>query len=270
MEFSLFNAFQFVVIGTIAGFFGGFLGVGGGAIVIPLLHYWVFPAMMVSSEVIVHLCFGTSLAIISFTSLSATWAQSRRGNISWRIVFLLAAPGIAGSFLGSTASALLSGSVLRVLFGVLLISISIQMFQQKAVRDSFPASAPPATFPTVFVGFLVGIFSGLFGIGGGVLAIPLLVRVLGMPIHRALGISIAFVFFASLVGTSGYMINGWRHPSLPAHTLGYVHLPGWLLAGFPSVFLSAWGVRLAGRTRPARLRRAFALLLMAGGVKMLF
>ncbi len=243
---------------------------GGGAIIIPLLHFWVFPSMMVSAEVIVHLCFGTSLAIISFTSLSATWAQSRLGNISWRVVLLLAAPGIVGSLLGSTASALLSGSVLRILFGVLLISISVQMFLQKTVRDSSPASARPATFPTVLVGFLVGIFSGLFGIGGGVLAIPLMVRVLRIRIHRALGISIAFVLFASLVGTCGYMINGWRNPFLPAHTLGYVHLPGWLLAGFPSVFLSAWGVRLAGRTRPARLRRAFALLLMAGGVKMLF
>ncbi len=270
MEFSLFNAFQFVILGTIAGFLGGFLGVGGGAIVIPLLHYWVFPSMKVSSEVIVHLCFGTSLAIISFTSLSATWAQSRLGNISWRMVFLLAVPGIMGSFLGSTASALLSGSVLRILFGLLLISISIQMFLQKTVREGSPVSPSPATFVTVLVGFLVGIFSGLFGIGGGVLAIPLMVRVLKVPIHRALGISIAFVLFASLVGTSGYMINGWKNPSLPANTLGYVHVPGWLLAGSPSIFLSALGVRLAGKTKPVRLRRAFALLLMAGGVKMLF
>ncbi|MBI5969297.1 MAG: TSUP family transporter [Deltaproteobacteria bacterium] len=76
MEIPFFNIFQFIVIRTGVGFLGGFLGVGGGIIMIPLLHYWAFPAMHISPEVIVHLSFGTSMAIIIFTSLSSACASA--------------------------------------------------------------------------------------------------------------------------------------------------------------------------------------------------
>ena len=81
MEISFFNILQFMVIGTAVGFLGGFLGVGGGIIMIPLLHYWAFPAIQVSPEIIVHLSFGTSLAIIVLTSISSTWAHAKAGNV---------------------------------------------------------------------------------------------------------------------------------------------------------------------------------------------
>src|SRR4030043_2326130 len=89
----------------VVGFLGGFLGVGGGIILIPLLLYWAFPSMNISPEVIVHLSFGTSLAIIIPTSLSGSFAHSRVGYVLWRVVLQLAIPGIPGSLLGSTLAA---------------------------------------------------------------------------------------------------------------------------------------------------------------------
>jgi len=268
VEVSFYNFLQFAFIGTVVGFLGGFLGVGGGIIMIPLLHYWAFPSMNISPEVIVHLSFGTSLAIIIPTSLSGSFAHSRVGNVIWRVVFQLAIPGIPGSLLGSTLAAYLKGPLLIKLFALLLIVLSVQMlFQKKEVEESEEFLSPPF-LPTLFIGFLVGVFSGFFGLGGGVIAIPLMARFLGIPIHRALGISIAFVFFASLVGTAGYILNGLGQPNLPSFTLGYVHLLGWLLAGVPSIFLGQWGAGLANRTRPLRLRRVFAGLLLLVGLCM--
>ena len=84
---------------------------------IPLLNYWMFPSMGVSPVVITHLCFGTSLAIIIPTALSGSWAHTRARIIDWHIVYLLVVPGILGSFLGSTFSAHLKGSVLQTLLG---------------------------------------------------------------------------------------------------------------------------------------------------------
>ena len=270
MEISVINVFQLVLIGTVVGLLGGFLGVGGGAILIPLLNYWMFPSMKVSPEVITHLCFGTSLAIIIPTSLSGSWAHTRAGNIDWHIVYLLVVPGILGSFLGSTLSAYLKGAVLQTLFGFILILISAQMFLQKKGLEESEDPFPPRAFPTAVVGLLGGLFSGFFGVGGGVLVIPLMVRVLKIPIHKAVGISIAFVFFVSVVGTIGYVIHGWGNPYLPPYTLGYVHIMSWILAGIPSIFLSNWGVQLARKTRPLRLRRVFALMLMVMGIRMVF
>jgi uncharacterized membrane protein YfcA len=270
MEISLWGIFQFVVIGIAVGFVGGFLGVGGGAIIIPLLHYWAFPAMHISPEVIVHLAFGTSLAIIIPTSLSSSWAHARAGNIDWRVVWLLAVPGILGSFLGSTLAAFLKGSLLKALFGSLLIILALQMILQKKGPEESGKHFSPQPLPTLIIGFLVGVFSGFFAIGGGVIAIPLIVRFLDIPIHRAVGISIAFVFFASLIGTGGYIINGLGHTGLPRYALGYVHTPGWILAGIPSMFVAQWGVQLANKARPLRLRWAFAVLLLIVGIRMLF
>ena len=270
MEISLYNILQFAFIGTSVGFLSGFLGVGGGIIMIPLLRYWAFPSMNISPEVIVHLSFGTSLAIIIPTSLSSSLAHSRAGNVPWRVVLQLAIPGIPGSLLGSTLAAHLKGPLLIKLFALFLIVLAIQMlFQKKEVGESERFISPPF-LPTVFIGFFVGIFSGFFGLGGGVIAVPLMARFLGIPIHRALGISIAFVFCASLVGTAGYVFNGWGEPNLPSFTLGFVHLLGWLLAGIPSIFLGQWGARLSQKTRPVRLRRVFAALLLLVGIRMLF
>jgi len=270
MEISFFNIFQFIVIGIAVGSVGGFLGVGGGAIMIPLLHYWAFPAMHVSPEVIVHLSFGTSLAIIIPASLSSSWAHARAGNVSWRLVFLLAVPGLLGSFLGSTMAALLEGALLRSLFGSLLIILSMQMLLQKKGPEGVGGHSSSRPLATLIIGLLVGVFSGFFAVGGGVIAIPLMVRFLGIPIYRAVGISIAFVFFASLIGTGGYILNGFGHTHLPPYALGFVYTPGWVLAGLPSIFLAQWGARLAHKTRPHRLRRAFAVLLTFVGIRMLF
>lgn len=261
-----------MIIGLAVGFLGGFLGMGGGAIMKPLFIYWVFPSMGVSPEVIIHLCFGTSLAVIIPSSIAGSWAYNKIGTINWRVVFLLAIPGILASFLGSTFAALLKGSLLRALFGIILIIMSAQMLFQKMGAKEIMVDhySPPRTFPTSIVGFLAGLFAGFFGMGGGVLAVPLMVRFLKIPIHKAIGISIAFILFASLVGTAGYIINGWRNPNLPPYTLGFVHTLGSVFAGISTVFMANWGVQLARKTKPLRLRQVYALLMGTIGIRMIF
>ncbi len=237
---------------------------------IPLLIYWAFPALNASPEIMVHLAFGTSLAIIIPTSLSSSLAHSKAGNVTWRIVFLLVATGLVASFLGSYLAAQLSGAMLKAIFGLLLVILALQMFFQKKGPEDSAKHPYPEALPVLLVGFLGGLFSGFFGLGGGVLLIPLMVRYLRISIHRSVGISISFVVFASLVGTLGYIYNGWGRANLPAHALGYVYTWGWIFAGVPSIFFAQWGARLARQTRPLRLRRVFALLLLAVGLRMLF
>ena len=130
--------------------------------------------MNISPEVIVHLSFGTSLAIIIPTSLSGSFAHSRVGNVLWRVVFQLAIPGLCRILAWFNPCRLFKRPFIIKLFALLLIVLSVQMlFQKKEVEESGEFLSPPF-FPSLFVGFLVGVFSGFFGLGGGVIAIPLM------------------------------------------------------------------------------------------------
>jgi accessory colonization factor AcfC len=268
MEVSWYHGAQFIVIGIAGGVMGGFFGVGAAIVMVPLLIYWAFPALHVASEIMVHLAFGTSLAIVIPTALSSSLTHSKAGNVTWRVVLYLVVTGLAGSYLGAALSANLSGALLKSLFAVLITGVAVQMFLDKAPGGG--SSSRPHLVPTLVVGLLTGLFSGFFGVGGGVIAIPLMVRFLGIPIHRSVGISISFVFFASIVGTAGYIVHGWGKPGLPPYSLGYVYTWGWVLAGVPSIFFAKWGAMWARKTKPVHLRRAFALLLAIVGVKMIW
>jgi hypothetical protein len=269
MEMSWYNAAQFIVIGIAGGVTGGFFGVGAAIVMVPLLIFWAFPALQVAPGIMVHLAFGTSLGIVIPTALSSSLTHSKAGNVTWRVVLYLVVTGLAGSYLGSALAANLSGPLLKALFAVLLMGVAVQMLLDKKTTENGPAS-PAKPVSTLVVGFLTGLFSGCFGVGGGVIAIPLMVRFLGIPIHRSVGISISFVFFASIVGTAGYIAHGWGKPGLPPYSLGYVYTWGWVLAGIPSIFFAKWGATWAKKTRPVLLQRAFAVLLAIVGVRMLW
>lgn len=270
MEFSLYNVLQFIVVGIGGGIMGGFFGVGAAIIMVPLLIYWVFPSLGVPMNIIVHLAFGTSLAIIIPTSLSSSLTHSKAGNVMWPLVFYLVITGLPGSYLGSMMAAKLSATLLKSLFAILLTSVALQMLLQKKGARGPDAPAGTHVFSALAVGLLVGLFSGFFGVGGGIIAIPLMVRFMGIPVHRSVGTSISFVFFVSLVGTTGYVINGWGKAGLPVHSLGYVHTWGWILAGIPSIFFAKWGATWARNTKPRHLEQAFAVLLTLVGLKMLW
>ena len=242
---------------------------GGGAITIPLLYYWAFPALNVSPEVLIHLCLGTSLAVTVSPALFSALAHRRAGNINGRIVLLMVVPGIAGSLLGSTLAAQLRGPLMKVFFAILLIVLAGQMFLHREIREKPQGDSAPMLL-TIFLGFWVGFFSGFFGLGGGVVAVPLMLRFLNIPIHRAVGISIGVVFFASIVGSAGYILNGWNHASLPPYALGFVYPIGAVLAGIPSIFVAYFAAHLVHKTQPTGLRKIFGLLLLGAGVRMLF
>jgi uncharacterized membrane protein YfcA len=122
----------------------------------------------------------------------------------------------------------------------------------------------------LLTGGAVGIVSSLAGVGGGVLSIPLMYSFLHFPLKKALGTSSATIVITACAAAAGYGIRGWENPLLPDYTVGYVGylyaLP--LLLG--SIPMARVGATLAHRTRPAPLRKAFAVLLLVVAVKLFF
>ncbi|MBW6509758.1 MAG: sulfite exporter TauE/SafE family protein [Desulfuromonadales bacterium] len=258
-----------ITFGVIAGFLAGLLGIGGGVVLVPLF-LWLFPLAGLPPELVVHTAFGTSLAIILPTAVISTLGHRKRGNIHGEMVLYLALGGIIGGLLGATVAALVSGSILKICFGLLQIVISVRLlfFKQPYLPPESIDCARPRQF--VAVGFIGGSFSAFFGIGGGVITVPLLLLLLHLPMRLAVGNSSALIVVSSLAAVTGYIWHGLQQPLVAPYSLGYVNWLVVLLVAPVTMICARLGVRFAGRTSQTRLIRIFAVVLLSIGVKIVF
>jgi len=255
-----------LLLGSAAGLLAGLLGIGGGIILVPLF-LWVFPLVGFDPQVVVHAAFGTSLAIIIPTALSSTLGHRKRGNVEWHQVLWLSAGGAAGAFAGGALAANLSGVWLKGLFGLMQILVALKLF---LFHPHLPPERSDRVPPwlLVLVGLIGGTFSAFFGVGGGVIAVPLMVIVLQLPIHLAVGNSSALIVVSSLAGTLSYIMHGWHLPNLPPLSLGYVNLLVAAAVAPFTILFARLGVRLASRVSHDRLVQIFSLLLLLVGLRM--
>ena len=258
-----------VVFGIVAGFLAGLLGIGGGVILVPLF-LWFFPLAGFPAELVVHTAFGTSLAIILPTAVSSTLGHRKRGNIHWGMVTYLSLGGIVGGFLGATVAAWIPGTILKICFGILQIIISVRLlfFKQPYLPPECIDCARPWQF--VIVGFIGGSFSAFFGIGGGIVTVPLLLLLLHLPMRLAVGNSSALIVVSSLAAVVGYIWHGLQQPVFVPYSLGYVNWLVVLLVAPLTMICARLGVRYASRTSQTRLIRIFAVVLMLIGLKIVF
>jgi uncharacterized protein len=264
--FGLVTIILFVCLGSFAGFLAGLLGIGGGIILVPLF-LWAFTVSGFAPEVVVHMAFGSSLAVIVPTAFSSTLGHRKRGNVDWFQVGYLVLGGFFGALCGAWLASLLSGVWLQGLFGVMQIVVALKMvIFQPRVPDE--CKRPETVWPLIAVGFAGGAFSAFFGVGGGVIAVPLMAVVLCYPIHRAVGNSSALIVVSSLSGALSYMLHGWGHDLLPPFSLGYVNLLVVLLVAPFTIGMARIGVRVATRTAHDKLIKIFALLLVLVGLRM--
>jgi uncharacterized membrane protein YfcA len=250
--------------GAFAGVLAGLLGVGGGLIIVPLLTF-VFTAQHLPDTCILHLALGTSLASIIFTSVSSFRAHHARGAVNWQVVRTISVGILTGTLLGSWVAAQLTTNFLKGFFIVFLYYVALQMLLN--IRPK-PSRTLPGSGGMFGVGNVIGGVSSLVGIGGGSLSVPFLTWC-NLPMHNAVGTSAAIGFPIAVAGAAGYVLNGLTAPSLPDWSLGFVYLPALAGVSLASIFTAPIGARLAHSLPVSRLKKIFALLLIAMGTKML-
>src|SRR5690606_17992888 len=195
----------YLLIGAMAGFAAGLFGVGGGLIIVPIL-YIVFTQLHYDSSVIMHLAVGTSLATIIVTSMSSVSAHHKRGAVMWD-VFRNLAPGLAfGSFLGAGIADYMSGQGLQLLIGFFAVWVAYGMFAG-ASKPVDPSHHLPAKAMQLLAGGGIGIASAIFGIGGGSLTVPYLIRH-GVVIQKAVATSAAGGLPIAVARALGFMWFG--------------------------------------------------------------
>jgi len=253
-----------IITGITAGTASGLFGVGGGFLMTPV-QYWLYTSGGIDSTLATRLAFGTSLAVIVPTLISGTLAHDKKGAVNWQAAVPMGCAAIFGGLTGGTLAAHLPGEVLRVIFALLIIATAVRMVWH--IRACTVCEPRGSTVLYLVLGFLIGVVSGLAGIGGGILLVPVLVILLGYPMHTAVGTSSACLIFSSTGAVAAYVVHGTSVAGLPPYSMGYVNLVTFGILAITTIPFARVGVRFAHGCSGQKLQVLFALaLILIGGM----
>jgi len=254
---------EFALTGVLAGYLAGFLGIGGGFVVVPAVTFLLLkdPA---TAPFAIHIAVATSLATMLVTSLSSIIAHHRKGAIRWPLVRSLAGGLLAGAVLGAVIVDYLQGEALIRVFGIFAILAGLQLILGRRPEGEKPLPGQPGAS---FVGLVIGAISSLIGIGGGALTGPWQLWH-GIRAQNAVATSAACGYPIAVAGSISLVWLG-MDGNLPDGTLGYVHLPAFLGIAVTSAIFAPLGAATVHRLHPTLVRRIFGMFLMLVGLRML-
>ncbi len=245
--------------GILVGILAGLFGIGGGAIIVPVL-YEVFRALEVPEDVRMQMCIGTSLAIIIPTTLRSYLGHKKKGAVISDVVRVWVLPAVAGVAIGSVIASFAPAAVFKIAFIIFISFISIKMLFGSDRWNL--GSELPGRVLLAFYGFITGLFSSLVGVSGGSVSNAVL-TMYGQPMQRAVATSAGIGVPITIAGTLGYMVAGWSHMAqLPPLSIGFVSLIGFALMAPVSSYTASYGVRLAHWLPRRKLEIAFGYFLI--------
>lgn len=232
--------------GIVIGLALGALGGGGSVLAVPALIYLLGFSPVGATT--------ASLVIVTLTSATALSAHARDGHVRWRTGLLFAAAGIGPAMLGGALAARVPAAVLTAAFAVVAGAAALRMLRSRPAEGAVPARPVRAAG----AGAGLGAVTGVLGVGGGFLAVPALVSVLGMRMRNAVGTSLLVITVNSLAAL--------------ATRAGTVERLDWAVVGpfVGTAILGACdGKRLAAKVSGYTLQRVFAGVLLAVAAFML-
>ncbi|WP_043495635.1 sulfite exporter TauE/SafE family protein [Streptomyces viridosporus] len=233
--------------GAVVGLALGALGGGGSVLAVPALIYLLGFTPVAATT--------ASLVIVVFTSVTALSAHARDGHVRWRTGLLFAAAGIGPAMLGGALAGRLPEAALTAAFAGVAAAAALRMLRTRPLADT---AAPVRPGRAAAAGAGLGAVTGVLGVGGGFLAVPALVGVLGLRMRDAVGTSLLVITVNSLATL--------------VMRAGTVDRLDWAVVGpfIGAATLGAWdGKRLAAKASGRVLQRIFAVALLAVAAFML-
>lgn len=256
--------FAYLALGAFAGFFAGLLGIGGGAVVVPVL-VMMFAAQGFPDAHLMHLVLGTSMATIIFTSISSMRAHHQHRAVNWAVVKTISPGIIVGTLLGAQLASHVATRPLAIFFAAFMTYVAMQMIIN---AKPSPARELPGWLGMLTAGLGIGGISALAAVGGGSLTVPFLLWC-NVKMHEAIGTSAAVGLPIALAGSVGYMVSGYGASGLPAGSVGFIYLPALAGTVLASTLVAPFGARLAHRLPVATLKKIFASVILLLLAKML-
>lgn len=233
-------------LAAIVGVALGLLGGGGSILSVPILTYIIG---MDPREAI-----AASLFIVGVTSAVGLHPHARAGRVRVRVGLIFGAASMAGAFLGGLAGGHIPGTVLMLLFAIMMVATATAMIRGRkkvAAGDRSGGHLPLGRI--ILDGLAVGAATGLVGAGGGFLVVPVLNLLGGLPMAVAVGTSLLVIAMKSFAGLGGYLLS--------------VQFNWPIILTFTAIAVggSFIGSALAGRIPEKSLRKGFGYFVLAMG-----
>lgn len=252
--------------GILVGVLAGLFGIGGGAIIVPVL-YEVFRVLGVPEYVRMQLCIGTSLAIIIPTTIRSYLAHKKKGAVIPEVVRLWTLPAVVGVAIGSGIASFAPPALFKIVFVIFALFIAVRMLfgtERWNLGNELPGRGT-----LTFYGFITGLIASLVGVSGGSVSNAVL-TLYGQSMQRAVATSAGIGVPITIAGTLGYMLAGWPHMTqLPPLSIGFVSVIGFVLMAPVSSYTASYGVRLAHWLPRRGLEIAFGCFLVVVGGRFL-
>jgi uncharacterized membrane protein YfcA len=252
--------------GVISGFLAGLFGIGGGAIVVPVL-FEVFRFLGVPEAVHMQLAIGTSLAIMAPTNIRSYLAHRASGAVLDDIVRQWSLPAIIGTGVGSLIASVAPSAVFKLAFVIVIGIIAMKLLLGKdtwRIADDLPQHPLVRGF-----GFLVGLSAALTGVSGGSLC-TMVLTLYGKTIHQAVATSAGLIVPITIAGTIGYALAGLPHQALlPPLSIGFVSLIGFAVMAPVASLTASTGARVAHAMSRRHLEIGFGLFLLTAALRFL-
>ncbi|WP_442965180.1 sulfite exporter TauE/SafE family protein [Pseudomonas sp. JDS28PS106] len=233
---------MYLVLGAAMGTLGGLFGIGGGLVAIPAL------GVLFGLEQ--QLAQGTALLMVLPNVLLALWRYNQRNRVSLRNALMLIVPSFAFAWLTSLWAVRLDPQAMRLGFVGFLIVLTLFNLAQMYWRKTPSGTGLRYGRWLWLLGVVSGITGGMFGVGGGVVATPILTSVFGATQVVAQGLALALAAPSTGITLLTYALHN--------HVNWAMGIP-LAIGGLASI---SWGVKLAHSLRERTLRAWFCVFLI--------
>ena len=238
--------FFLITVGLFAGLIGSTIGIGGGLFIVPILS--------LAMKIPIHAAIGTSIVAVLATSVASSRRFIKKEVTNIPLGMVLEIPTTLGAILGSLSVVYIKSNFLFAIFGIFVfvaglftvlknrskkasvlpkninVSLSENHDTDKPIEKAQPAIFDSGYYEETLkkridyhvvklpaalsLSFLAGIFSGLLGVGGGIIKVPALNVIMGVPLKAATATSNFMIGITAVVSSIIYFYNGYINPMI--------------------------------------------------------
>jgi len=258
----------FLLIGFFAGVLIGMLGIGGGLVFVPALYY-LLPLIKVPYANLTYFTLGTSLLAGALATSNSAILHIKSNNFSKKPAIIVSTGAVITAFIAPFFVVKVKSDIIEFIFATVMLLVALKLIFESFKGEIHKLSVPLSDPFLFLVGIFTGVLSAFTGLGGGVIYVPSLIYLFLINARVAVGTSTIITAATMISSAISYIIQGTATISYPG-AIGFVIPEAAIPLGIGAIIGSFLGFKIVMKSSADFIKKAFAVILIAAVVKVLF